>query len=443
MAGRITGEESRVTIAWRQFWIIGLIALAGCSASEPVQFAHDPRLASEEFAEKPNARRAVETIVDEMFGESPDLLRVPRGAGLPEGGRYLAGLVQEGDDPEDIRPVVYYPAGSETPVPIAGGQALYHRHCLHCHGVSGDGQGPTAAFLYPRPRDYRRGLFKFTSTDYGDKPSRDDLRRILHNGIDGTSMPAFKAQMTDVEMEQVIDYVLFLTYRGEVERMILEEASFYEDSDFADEEGLELFREEVGEIAEFEIFGRWTEALEGLNLVEPLTPRVPPTQESIERGRDLFLGLSRDVKLECAGCHGNQGVGDGPSWIDPETFNRYVFLENYDPTSKSTLETLQQIADEQQRRWSDEWGDPLRPADLNRGVYKGGRRPIDLYWRIATGITGTAMPGHVQALSDPDDLWNLVNFVLALPQQPDLLRPDQVQKLGADVIPEAASTAAR
>ena len=37
-----------------------------------------------------------------------------------------------------------------------------------CHGSSGAGDGPTAAFLYPRPRDYRRGLFKFTSTAQGD-----------------------------------------------------------------------------------------------------------------------------------------------------------------------------------------------------------------------------------------------------------------------------------
>lgn len=435
-------------IAWRQFvWtlsILGTIGLTGCGPSEPVLFSHDPRLSSEEFAEKPIARGAVESIVDSMFGDSPYRLRVPQGAGLPEGGRYLAGRVQEGDEEdEEIRPVVYYPAGSERAVPVVGGQALYHRHCLHCHGVSGDGQGPTAPYFYPRPRDYRPGLFKFTSTDYGAKPTRDDLRRVLLHGIDGSSMPSFESLMSNAEIEQVIDYVVFLSMRGETERMIMEEASFYEEADLADEEGREIFEEEVREVAEFEIFARWTEGLDAETLVQPLSPRVPSTPESIDRGRELFLGVSQDVKLECAGCHGSSGKGDGPSWIDPETFNKYVFHENYDPEDPSTLDQLREIAEEQQRRWSDEWGDPLRPADLNTGVYKGGRRPIDLYWRIATGITGTAMPAHAQTLSDPDDLWHLVNFVLALPRQPELLRADQIQRLGADTVPEAATTAAR
>ena len=48
--------------------------------------------------------------------------------------------------------------------PQEGGYAIYRKNCLHCHGVSGAGDGPTAPFLYPLPRDYRKGIFKFTST---------------------------------------------------------------------------------------------------------------------------------------------------------------------------------------------------------------------------------------------------------------------------------------
>src|SRR3974390_2059387 len=44
------------------------------------------------------------------------------------------------------------------------GRNLYMTHCQHCHGVTGDGKGPTARFLNPRPRDYRQGTFKFKST---------------------------------------------------------------------------------------------------------------------------------------------------------------------------------------------------------------------------------------------------------------------------------------
>ena len=83
----------------------------------------------------------------------------------------------------------------------------------------------------------------------------------------------------------------------------------------------------------------------------------------------------------------------------------------------------------------DEWGNPLRPANLNRGVYKGGRRPIDLYWRIAKGINGAKMPAHYPTL-EPEQIWDLVNFVLALPYEPDAAR-------GRRTLPGAVADPAR
>ena len=59
------------------------------------------------------------------------------------------------------------------------GQDVYLKRCVQCHGVNGDGNGPVAASMYPRPRDYTRGIFKFTSTPYGTKPRREDLMATL------------------------------------------------------------------------------------------------------------------------------------------------------------------------------------------------------------------------------------------------------------------------
>ena len=50
-------------------------------------------------------------------------------------------------------------------------RGLYREHCAHCHGITGDGVGPTATFLNPYPRDYRKGQFKFKSTPVGQKPN--------------------------------------------------------------------------------------------------------------------------------------------------------------------------------------------------------------------------------------------------------------------------------
>jgi mono/diheme cytochrome c family protein len=163
------------------------------------------------------------------------------------------------------------------------------------------------------------------------------------------------------------------------------------------------------------IFANWKSADE--QVLVPPTPRVEPTDESIARGKTLFLGRTPE-KLECAGCHGSHADGNGPSFIDQATFNEYVF--GGDP-SKERIQALKEIAEKANKKWGDEWGDPLRPADLNVGVYKGGRRPIDIYWRIAKGISGTPMPGHASAIK-PNQIWDLVNFVLALPYDKGLLK---------------------
>ena len=66
------------------------------------------------------------------------------------------------------------------------GRVLYAEHCQHCHGVSGDGAGPTAKYLNPLPRDYRLGKFKFTSTNTSDRAAREDLKTTIWEGVPGT-----------------------------------------------------------------------------------------------------------------------------------------------------------------------------------------------------------------------------------------------------------------
>ena len=80
--------------------------------------------------------------------------------------------------------------------PVAGDargrqRGLFRRHCITCHGLAGDGAGPTAAMLDPYPRDFRSGVFKYTSTRSGAKPIHKDLERTLYRGIPGTAMPSF------------------------------------------------------------------------------------------------------------------------------------------------------------------------------------------------------------------------------------------------------------
>jgi mono/diheme cytochrome c family protein len=312
---------------------------------------------------------------------------------------------------------------------IAGGYSLYRKHCLHCHGVSGDGNGPTAPFLWPRPRDYRPGIYKFTSTS-SDKPTREDLRRTLRQGIANTSMPAFEALMTPAEIEQVLDYVIFLSLRGQTELRLVEEAAF-DETQFEDPDQ----RAELGQMVVEQVISQWTGVDQGglLELVQPEVARVEANRESVLRGRDLYLGLTAE-KLQCAGCHGDLGKGNGPSFVPVEVFNQVVFrgkpITDFDAATQAL--------------WRDgsldDWGEPLRPANINNGPrtdYKGGRRPVDLYRRIARGINGAKMPAHNTALK-PEQIWDLVNFVLALPYEPALL---ETAVPAADSAPPAAGVA--
>ncbi len=251
--------------------------------------------------------------------------------------------------------------GGVDPLTLERGAAVFQQRCVGCHGETGDGNGPAAEYLYPRPRDYRRGIFKFTSTPYGSKPRREDLVRVVRHGARGTSMPEFKL-LSDDDLQAVVDYVLALTHRGELEHALAMEAD-EEDS---------IDPEKTPELVD-SILARWHDA-QG-KLVRPLTPETPYDQESIERGRQAFLTETAG----CFKCHGPNGRGQPVD--NPQGFK-------------------------------DAWDHPTRAADLTAGMFHGGGRPSDIYRRIYSGINGTPMPGFSAQLSGkPETFWDLVHYV--------------------------------
>lgn len=250
----------------------------------------------------------------------------------------------------------------DAPKPdLTRGQVIYQERCVQCHGVSGDGQGEVAKFMYPKPRDYRRGLFKFISTGYGNRPLRDDLVRTVRQGIRGTSMPAFNL-LPERDQQAVVDYVIMLAGRGEVEQGLVGLA------ESEDEIDPEMVKTEVIET----VVRRWSEA-DGAE-IRPLTLQPKFTMAHVERGKQAFLTKG------CSKCHGEDGRG--------------------------------QTKD---NRGNDAWGQQTRAADLTSGMLHGGPRPIDIYLRIYSGINGTPMPGFAAALqSEPDTIWDLVSYVLSV-----------------------------
>lgn len=109
------------------------------------------------------------------------------------------------------RPKPAPPATIEPPPRVAPralpGWGHYDRLCLPCHGAAGDGRGPAAPWLWPRPRDLTRGLYKWRSTDVGDTALDADVAATIRHGVPGTSMPGFGAALGDDDVAALVAVV--------------------------------------------------------------------------------------------------------------------------------------------------------------------------------------------------------------------------------------------
>jgi len=98
------------------------------------------------------------------------------------------------------------------------GATVYKHMCMFCHGEDGNGGGKAMAYLYPWPRDFRKGVFKHRSTPSGSLPLDSDVFRTISKGIKGTAMPAWESALTEDETWAVIEYIKSFSTRFETEK---------------------------------------------------------------------------------------------------------------------------------------------------------------------------------------------------------------------------------
>ncbi|HEX6963493.1 MAG TPA: c-type cytochrome [Lacipirellula sp.] len=435
-----------------------LIAIVGCEQAPPPRFqANMVTMVSTETSDP--YQQEIANVLAGMFG-TPD-----KPYAFPE-----SGLNQQQLD---------LAAGSAYSDQEGVSHGLYRKHCVHCHGISGDGRGPTARFLNPYPRDYRQGVFKFKTTyNNGSKPTDDDLHRVMVNGIPGTAMPSFSL-LPGSEVESLIEYVKYLAIRGEMEQKL---ADFvYNDlgeTEKLDENGEPILDEDGNEVMEripldpasdpeqaqiikdllAEVVLPWQEAAD--SVVVPVEEEIPADDRtaeviaaSVAKGRELFYG----TKANCFTCHGPTGLGDGQQ-TDFDNWNKELnaFVNDTQQMAESLAERekAEEISEEEQaaierdyeilanRQAVADTFYPIRnaiPRNLRKGVYRGGRRRIDIFSRIHQGIAGTPMPGvgsaspGAQGTLTEAEIWNLVDYVLSLPYE-ELSNPQPALTLNEEPI---------
>lgn len=89
---------------------------------------------------------------------------------------------------------------------ISNGSEIYQAKCIGCHGPNQDGNGVSAATLNPKPRNLHDSPFMRQTLDY------KRINNSLHYGVHGTAMPAWSPTLTELEIQEVISYVLSLTW---------------------------------------------------------------------------------------------------------------------------------------------------------------------------------------------------------------------------------------
>ena len=89
--------------------------------------------------------------------------------------------------------------GRRTPA-ADDGKAVYEIRCAPCHGSGGTGDGPAAAALVPKPRNFRDPVF-------WRGRSRASLKLTVEQGRPGTMMSPFKGVLSDAEIDDVVRYV--------------------------------------------------------------------------------------------------------------------------------------------------------------------------------------------------------------------------------------------
>lgn len=154
------------------------------------------------------------------------------------------------------------PVSEKQKPSLKRGKEIYHKKCAFCHGEKGKGNGPSAEYTLPQPRNLAKGHIKIRATSFGKIPTDEDLFKAVSHGMKGTTMPGW-GHLSKSDRHSLVLYIKSLSKK----------------------------------FAKFEKRGKKHKIVK--------VPEPPSfSLEAVERGKKSFL-------INCSGCHGVEGRGDG------------------------------------------------------------------------------------------------------------------------------------
>ncbi|MFL5784058.1 MAG: c-type cytochrome [Bacteriovoracaceae bacterium] len=233
------------------------------------------------------------------------------------------------------------------------GYTTYVEYCIQCHGMKGEGNGPSSKGLLPPPRNFTQGLYKFPYVPYGELPHDEDFARIIRGGLKGTAMLPW--DISDERLNAVIQYIKTFAPQA------------WEGADKVPGTKLEIAADPWGEAKK---------------------------AQAIERGKRVY-----HVTANCIQCH--------------RAYETKANIMSYAKEAKADVSldnTLYQL-----KVQDGEYNYKVLPPDYSYHQLRTINSVNDIVQRAAYGVTGSGMPGFKDVVPD-EDLWAVAYYVDSIRQ---------------------------
>lgn len=252
------------------------------------------------------------------------------------------------------------------------GYTTYMEYCVQCHGQKGDGNGPAAPGMWPPPRNFTQGIYKFGNVIAGELPHDEDFYRIIRGGLHGTAM--LQWDISDKRLDAVTQYIK--TFAPEV----------WLGEDKVPGTKYELPADPFGEARR---------------------------QEAIEKGKRAY-----HITASCIQCHRGYETKSDISGYNKEINKVAMKADEFAPD-------LYQVKPQ-----DSEFGYKALPPDFTYHPVRVSHSVEDIAVRLMYGVNGSGMPGWKDVVTD-EEIWALSYYVHSLKELKDNLgaREALVKKL--------------